>query len=250
MSVWDWFKTQFASTAEGGQKVDLEQVQRTIGYHFRDTDLLCLALTHRSYAHAIDQYQHSNERLEFLGDSVLGLVIAEQLYADNPELREGELTKKKALLVSEATLAEIGIATSLNQHLLLAPEEDRSGGRDRPSIVSDAMESIIGAVFLDGGFESARDVTIRLIYIREPEIAADANRQNFKGDLLEYVQSRGDAMPQYEVISEEGPDHEKVFSVEVSLAGKRIGVGSGHSKKEAEQRAAASALKHLQTDHS
>jgi ribonuclease-3 len=208
-------------------------------------ELLRLGLTHRSWAYAIDEYPSSNERLEFLGDSVLGLVIAEQLYADFPDLREGELTKRKALLVSEATLAEIGISTGLNRYLLLAPEEEKSGGRERSSIVSDGVESVIGAVFLDGGFEAARDVVIRLIYTRESEIASDATRQNFKGELLEFVQGRGEAMPQYDVVSEEGPDHDKVFNVEVTLNGEKIGSGSGHSKKEAEQRAASAALEHV-----
>jgi ribonuclease-3 len=244
MGLGDWLKQLF-SASRGGEAVDYASAQRIIGYHFRDMELLRLGLTHRSWAYAIDEYPSSNERLEFLGDSVLGLVIAEQLYADFPDLREGELTKRKALLVSEATLAEIGISTGLNRYLLLAPEEEKSGGRERSSIVSDGVESVIGAVFLDGGFEAARDVVIRLIYTRESEIASDATRQNFKGELLEFVQGRGETMPQYDVVSEEGPDHDKVFNVEVTLNGEKIGSGSGHSKKEAEQRAASAALDHV-----
>ena len=250
MGLRDWLNQLLGSTGKGAQAVDLEAVQRVIGYHFRDPQLLCLGLTHRSYAHAVDDYSSSNERLEFLGDSVLGLVIAEQLYNDHPDLREGELTKRKALLVSEATLADIGISSGLNRHLLLAAEEERSGGRERSSIVSDAVESIIGAVFLDGGFEAARDVVIRLIYVRESEIVTDVNRQNFKGELLELVQGRGESMPQYDVVSEEGPDHNKVFNVDVTLNGRKIGSGSGHSKKEAEQRAASAALEHVQRETS
>lgn len=245
MGVWNRFKQLFDHKQDQSRHDAFEAIQQIIGYHFHGTDLLQLALTHRSFAHAVDQYHLSNERLEFLGDSVLGLVIADRLYQDNPDLREGELTKRKALLVSEATLAEIGISTGINQHLLLAPEEDRTGGRERSSIVSDAVESVIGAVFLDGGFEAARDVVIRLVYTWEPVIITDTSRQNFKGELLELVQSRGQGMPQYDVVSESGPDHEKVFNVDVTLNGKKIGSGSGHSKKEAEQRAAAAALTHV-----
>lgn len=245
MGVWDRLKQLFTPDQQVHRLITVEAVQDLIGYHFRSTDVLQLALTHRSFAHAADQYHLSNERLEFLGDSVLGLVIAERLYADYPDMREGELTKRKALLVSETTLADIGIRTGLNRHLLLAPEEDRSGGRVRASIVSDAVESIIGAVFLDGGFDAARDVVLRLIYTHEPTVTTDSSRQNFKGELLELMQSRGEGMPQYDVVSESGPDHEKVFCVDVLLNGRKIGSGSGHSKKEAEQRAASSALEQV-----
>jgi len=248
MGVWDWVNQLIGVHRGEADQVHIEAVERIIGYHFRDPAHLLLGLTHRSYSHAVDDYQRSNERLEFLGDSVLGLVIAERLFADNPDLREGELTKKKALLVSEATLADIGIDSGLNCHLLLAPEEDRSGGRERPSIVSDAVESIIGAVFLDGGFEAARDVVLRMIYIREPDIVNDVTRQNFKGELLELVQSRGEGMPQYDVVDESGPDHNKIFNVEVTLNGRRIGSGTGHSKKEAEQQAASAALAHVRRE--
>lgn len=242
MGFREWLQELFAAQKGVDNQVDLAQVQNIIGYHFRDPSLLLLGLTHRSYSYSIDDYPSSNERLEFLGDSVLGLVVAERLYKDNPDLREGELTKKKALLVSEATLAEVGIDCGLNRHLLLAPEEARTGGYERPSIVSDAVESVIGAIFLDGGFDAARDVVIRLIYTREPQISSDATRMNFKGELLELVQSRGEAAPVYEVVSETGPDHDKIFDITVSIGGKEIGSGSGRSKKEAEQHAAADAL--------
>ncbi len=245
MGVWERLKQLFTPDQQEHRLISVEAVQNLIGYHFRDTDILQLALTHRSFAHAADQYHLSNERLEFLGDSVLGLVIAERLYQDYPDLREGELTKRKALLVSETTLADIGIRTGLNRHLLLAPEEDRSGGRVRASIVSDAVESVIGAVVLDGGFDAVRDVVLRLIYTHEPLVTTDSSRQNFKGELLELMQSRGEGMPQYDVVSESGPDHEKVFCVDVLLNGRKIGSGTGHSKKEAEQRAASAALEQV-----
>ncbi len=199
-------------------------------------------MTHRSYSHSMETNEPCNERLEFLGDSVLGLLIAEQLYRDNPEMQEGQLTQTKALLVNESTLADIGRNIKLNGYIRLAAEERRLGGHDRPSIIADAFESVIGAVFLDGGLDAARRVVLRLIYSQREEIISDASRRNFKGELLELIQGRGDGLPRYDVVSEEGPDHEKVFCVEVYIGGVKFGVGSGLSKKEAEQKAAAMAV--------
>lgn len=242
MSLWNKVRSIFAPPSARDEKISLQEVQNLIGYQFRDESLLKMSLTHRSYSYSSDSEALSNERLEFLGDSVLGLVIAEQLYRDHPDMREGELTKTKALLVNESTLADIGRDINLNEYLRLAPEEDRSGGRDRPSIISDAFESVIAAVFLDGGIEAAREVVLRLIYARKEDIVSDASRRNFKGELLELVQARGKGMPRYDLVSEEGPDHEKVFRVDVYVCGRKIGTGSGSTKKEAEQKAAAVAL--------
>lgn len=243
MGVWGKLRTLF--TARRCDLLDLDKVQATIGYHFRDESLLRLALTHRSYSHTVLSDEASNERLEFLGDSVLGLVVAHELYRDHPDIMEGKLTQAKALLVNESTLASIGKRIGLNRYLLLSPEEDRSGGRDRPSIISDAFESVIGAVYLDGGLDAARDIVLRLIYSRREALARDASRRNFKGDLLEYAQALGAGMPRYDVISEDGPDHEKVFRVVVHIDGDKVGYGSGSSKKEAEQKAAAAALESI-----
>ncbi len=225
--------------------INPEEVQGLIGYRFKNVQLLRLGLTHRSYSYAQDEYSQSNERLEFLGDSVLGLVIAEFLFKDHPDLREGELTKTKALLVSETTLAEMAIDSGLNRYLLLAPEEERSGGRERASIVSDALESVIGAVFLDGGLTGAREVVHRLIYSKKEQIISDSSKRNFKGELLELMQARGDGMPRYEIVSESGPDHNKQFSVDVYIGRIRVGLGTGHTKKEAEQQAASAALEYF-----
>jgi ribonuclease III len=241
MGLWNNLK-KILNSDNKTEEICLDKIQDIIGYHFHDSELLLLSLTHRSYSYSKSQKNHSNERLEFLGDSVLGLIIAEQLFNDHPDLDEGELTKTKALLVSETTLAELAIESGLNQHLLLATEEDRSGGRERPSIVSDAFESILGAVFLDGGLDAARDVVLRLIYVYKDKILSDSSRRNFKGELLEQIQAQGNGMPRYDVISEEGPDHAKVFSVEVNVGGEIIGHGKGNSKKEAEQKAASDAL--------
>lgn len=241
MGLWNNFK-KLLNSDQDTEKICLDKVQDIIGYHFHDHNLLLLSLTHRSYSYSQSQNNKSNERLEFLGDSVLGLVIAEQLYNDHPDFFEGELTKTKALLVSETTLAELAIDCGLNLHILLAHEEDRSGGRERASIVSDAFESILGAIYLDGGLDAARDVVLRLIYIHKEKVLSDSSRRNFKGELLEQIQAQGNGMPRYDVVSEEGPDHAKIFTVVVNVGGEIIGHGKGNSKKEAEQKAAADAI--------
>jgi ribonuclease-3 len=243
MGLRDKVKSILSPLTARKKKDPLQQVQKLIAYQFRDLSLLETSLTHRSYAHSNDNRIMSNERLEFLGDSVLDLVIAEQLYRDHPEMDEGELTKTKAMLVNESTLAEIGRQIHLNKYLRLAPEEVRTGGRERPSIISDAVESVIAAVFLDGGIEAAREMILRLIYARKDDIVADKSRRNFKGELLELVQARGEGFPRYEVVSESGPDHNKVFNVDVYVGDQKLGSGSGSSKKEAEQKAAAMALR-------
>ena len=224
---------------------DLKAVQQLLGYSFHNSELAALALTHRSFTRGDTEDSPSNERMEFLGDSVVGLVIAAQLYLDHPTVREGELTQTKARLVNEVSLASVAIDTGLAELVLLSPEEERQGGRERPSILADAYESMIAAVFLDGGFRAAREVVLRTLYARRDSILSDDSRRNFKGELLELVQGKGEGMPRYEVISEGGPDHQKVFDVRVSVGGRILGSGSGFSKKEAEQKAAAEALHNL-----
>lgn len=222
-----------------------EQVESVIGYTFHNPALLILALTHRSFNKNKDNKYYSNERLEFLGDSVLGLVIADQLYHDHPHLREGRLTKLKALMVNETTLANIGRYYGLNNCILLSDDEEKLGGRERPSIVSDAMESIFGAVYLDGGMDAAADVVLRLIYANKETILSDKSQKNYKGELLELMQARGEGMPHYHLVDESGPDHEKKFSIDVYVGSEKVGSGAGLTKKEAEQKAASQALKKL-----
>ena len=233
-----------------GAKVDLEPVQRLLGYHFKKPDLLTLSLTHRSYTRFDPTHSPSNERLEFLGDSVLNLVVSDQLFRDQPGIHEGELTKIRAKLVNENTLASVARRIGLNQYIRLSPEEERAGGRERASIISDALESVIAAVYLDGGIEVARDVILRAIYAHRDDIVADSAQHNYKGELLELVQGWGEDMPRYEVVEESGPDHNKIFTVTVHVLGKEEGIGHGSSKKEAEQQAAARALQRLRhRDH-
>jgi ribonuclease-3 len=248
MSFWkNYFKNNKSSQKDNTKNI--KAIQNIVGYSFRNPSLLVLALTHRSFNRVQDNNHPSNERLEYLGDSVLGLVIADRLYHDHPEFREGRLTQLKAMLVNEITLADIGRQVGLNNYILLSPEEEKLGGRNRNSIISDAFESIIGAVYLDGGFESASDMVLRLIYTRKESIITDDSQKNYKGDLLELTQSRGEGLPHYEVDSETGPDHAKEFQISVYISNKKIGSGFGYSKKEAEQKAAAMALEELSKEN-
>ncbi len=218
---------------------------KKFGYRFSNVSLLLEALTHRSYVYHSNGSAVSNERLEFLGDSVLGVVIAKYLFDNNPDYDEGDLTKTKALLVNETSLSMVGADIGLNDLILMSPEEEKSGGRDRSSIISDAMEAVIGALFLDGGLKAARNFIYQTVLRYSDEIFSDSTQRNYKGELLEFMQHRGQPPPYYEVISEEGPDHEKTFHVIVKTAGELSGTGSGPSKKEAEQKAAAESLKRL-----
>jgi ribonuclease-3 len=241
MSFRTWYK-RLVTAGRYRPDDSVRAVQKIIGYTIINPQLLANALTHRSYANNLEGSLLCNERLEFLGDSILGLIISEQLFRDYPRLQEGELTKTKAMLVNESALAECGLEWKINEHIYLASEEDRTGGRARPSIIADAMESIFAAVYLDGGLEASRDVVLRLLYTRRDEILADASRRNFKGELLELAQARVQGLPRYDVVAEEGPDHQKTFHVKVFINGTCYGEGSGTSKKEAEQNAAAEAV--------
>jgi ribonuclease-3 len=249
MGIWDSFKTAFGpGKADRAEKL-LREFQRAINYRFNDVDLLRVALTHRSFAKSGEkEWLPSNERLEFLGDSVLGLVVSEFLYNRYPEKLEGGLTKLKSLLVNETTLFRTAEMLNLGDYILLSQEEDRAGGRKRPSINADAFEAVIGAIFLDGGLVAVKQVVNRFLLSQMAAIAADKTFRNFKGELLELIQARGAGMPRYEVTSEEGPDHDKTFMVVVYCNGDCIGTGTGSSKKDAEQKAAAQALQKLKAE--
>ena len=228
---------------------DLRGFEAIIHYHFRDPDLARQALTHRSYLHSLpdkDKGGESNERMEFLGDSVVGLVVNEFLYRKFTSLREGELTKMKSLLVSRVILSRTAKDMGLGDYILLSEAETGSGGRDRASILADTLEGVIGAVYLDGGLEPARRLTEKLLLRQVHEILSDANLANYKSMLQEYVQGEFKTHPQYRISSELGPDHEKVFTVEVVVNQKVLGRGHGNNKKEAEQEAARDALLHFE----
>ena len=226
---------------------DLKGLERILKYQFQNASLARTALTHRSYLHATPgKGGESNERMEFLGDSVVGLAVNEFLYNKFPKLREGELTKMKSLLVSRVILSRTANQMGLGHYVLLSEAETGSGGRNRASILADTLEGVIGAVYLDGGLEPAKKLTERLLLGEVHEILSDANLANYKSMLQEYVQGEFKTHPQYRISSEMGPDHQKLFAVEVVVSGKTLGRGHGSNKKEAEQEAARDALLHFE----
>jgi ribonuclease-3 len=217
----------------------LAEVERRLGYHFADPALLLLALTHRSWCAEHEGYE-PNERLEFLGDSVLGLVVTDHIYRCHPELAEGQLAKVRAAVVSAAALADVAAELDLGVGLRLGRGEEASGGRGKASILADALEAVLGAIYLDGGWEPARELVLRRFGTRVAHAASGPGTQDYKTRLQELVARRGGRPPEYLVV-EEGPDHEKVFHATVAVAGLAQGRGQGRSKKQAQQAAARQA---------
>ena len=222
----------------------LTKLEQGLGYTFRNKALLENALTHSSYANENrERHLPDNERLEFLGDSILGFVVAEYLYRNFPDKPEGELTRIRADLVCERNLAEAAATIELGSYLLLGHGEEQGGGRKRDSIVSDAMESVIAASFMDGGFAAAKEIIDRLILSNIPK--GRPRNFDYKTAFQELVQRKKDQQIHYELTGESGPDHDKHFEVEVLLNGKAVGHGVGSSKKRAEQAAAEAAIEGL-----
>ena len=222
----------------------LTKLEQGLGYTFRNKALLENALTHSSYANENrERHLPDNERLEFLGDSILGCVVAEYLYRNFPDKPEGELTRIRADLVCERNLAEAAATIELGSYLLLGHGEEQGGGRKRDSIVSDAMESVIAASFMDGGFAAAKEIIDRLILSDIPK--GRPRNFDYKTAFQELVQRKKDQQIHYELTGESGPDHDKHFEVEVLLNGKAVGHGVGSSKKRAEQAAAEAAIEAL-----
>ena len=226
----------------------MEKLEEKLGYTFHDRRLLENALTHSSYANENkSKGETSNERLEFLGDSVLGMVVADHLYRTHPDMPEGELTRTRAALVCEDSLVEVAAQLELGQYLKLGRGVDAGGGRKRPSIQADAVEAVIAAVYLDGGIGSARKLITNFILTNNEREQEGAVR-DFKTALQELVQRESGRVLSYRLMGESGPDHAKVFSVEVDLNGRPIGAGEGRSKKEAEQNAAKAAMAKLKAE--
>ena len=222
----------------------IKDLEERLGYKFSNISLLLGALSHSSYA---NEHYHdglkSNERLEFLGDSILGMVVAEYLYRNFPDRPEGELTRMRADMVCETALASIARTLELGNHLLLGKGEEAFGGRERPSILADAVESVIAASYLDGGMDAARGIINRFVLSDVP--VTRMHNVDYKTALQERVQQKKNQVLSYRPLGEQGPDHHKEFMVEVLLNGKVAGTGSGTSKKRAEQAAAKAAMQAL-----
>lgn len=223
----------------------MDELEAKIGYSFKDRALLRTALTHSSYAnerHGGDC--QSYERLEFLGDSILGLITAEFLYAHEPRLPEGRMTKLRAELVCESSLYRVALKLELGKHMRLGRGEEHTGGRQRPSILADMVEAIIAAMYLDSGMEQSRRFVLDMI-LKDAPIDESHTNADYKTRLQELVQRKSDQHISYTMTGESGPDHNKLFSFSVSINGVPAGEGSGRTKKEAEQMAAMKALEAL-----
>jgi ribonuclease-3 len=222
----------------------LDDFQQRLGHVFADGELLRLALTHASFGHEKRQRVPDNQRLEFLGDAVLQLSVTEELYRRFPELPEGRLTVLRARLVNRHHLQELAQELGLGEHLILGRGEENSLGRERPSILADAMEAVLGAVFAEAGWAAARAIILRLLEraLAVIEEEGEASGVNPKGSLQERLQAEGEQPPVYRCISESGPAHARVYEVVVEWQGQELGRGQGASKKEAETHAAEAAL--------
>lgn len=225
-------------------KKSVKELEKIIGYEFVSRDILMLALTHSSYANEIkDRESPYNERLEFLGDSVLGVIISEYVYNKHKDCKEGELTKMRSKIVCEATLSECARSIELGEYMLFGKGEEMTGGRTRRSILADAFEALLAAIYLDAGMSVVKPILFNLmndkIEMAEKGLIVD----DYKTHLQEIIQTKKDNKIRYELIEEMGPDHKKVFKTAVKLNNEIIGVGEGRSKKESEQEAAMVALR-------
>ena len=230
----------------GIDEIDIAQIEAKLNYNFNEKEYIIHALKHRSFLSVTNESRlSSNERLELLGDSVLGMVVVEYLYRKFPTKEEGDLTAIKSLLVSRKILARISRQIGFGEFLLLNEAEENAGGRNRSSILSDAFEAITGAIYLDGGLQNAVKFIHEKLLYRINEIISEERNKNFKSILLEYSQGHSLGSPRYKVKREDGPDHDKLFTIEVFIKDKVLGVGKGNSKKKAEQFAAKDALKKI-----
>ncbi len=225
---------------------NLGELQKKLGYTFKNEDLLRLALTHPSVAHEGTEHTPHNQRLEYLGDAVLGLVLAHELFLRFPKLEEGPLTKARAQMANSRTLAAEARRFALGEELILSRGEQTSGGRHRTSALADAFEALIGAMFLDGGYQAVHDFILRAFQAPFGGLKEIPSLHNPKGELQELLQADSLEAPQYEVTSVTGPDHDRIFECTVFHGGAELGRGQGKSKKSAESQAASAALQELQ----
>ncbi|OJV64719.1 MAG: ribonuclease III [Clostridiales bacterium 38-18] len=230
-------------------EVLIKKIEALIGYNFKESHYLTRALTHSSYSNENKKEKlKNNERLEFLGDSVLGLIISEFIFSHYLQLEEGQLTKVRAKIVCEASLGEAARQIKLGEYMLFGRGEEMTGGRERASILSDAFEALIAAIFLDGGMECARTFVLKQLKPTIDDAVQGKLFVDYKTRLQEVIQVQKGNRIKYDIVREEGPDHAKIFFTEVKLNDSVIGIGSGRSKKESEQEAAKQGLLRLATD--
>ncbi|WP_456458772.1 ribonuclease III [Nitratifractor sp.] len=218
----------------------IQALEEKLGYRFRDRKLIVEALTHKSY-----KKPYNNERLEFLGDAVLDLIVGEFLFHKFPDSDEGVLSKIRASLVNESGFATLARAIDLGRYIYLSPAEENNNGRQKPSLLSNAFEAVIGAIYLEAGLETSRDIVVRLLDSTYPVIDLDTLCRDYKTALQELTQASHGVTPDYRLLGSRGPDHRKEFEVAVLLGGETIATAKGHSKKSAQQKAAEIALKKL-----
>ena len=226
----------------------LVPLQGVLCYQFKDLELLNKSLTHKSYSNEVLLSLKNNERLEFLGDSVIDLIMADYMFLTYPDLPEGSLSKIRAAIVNENSLARLAIKLELGSYLLLGKGESFSGGRQKASILANAYEALVGALFCDSDFRTTADVFLPQLIEKIDEYMGACIATDFKSDLQEYTQNRFSCVPLYEVVGEIGPGHNKRFDVKVKIRSQVLGSGKGRSKKEAEQNAAKEALSTFLTD--
>lgn len=224
---------------------DLLEFQKSLGIHFKDLTLLNTALSHKSYVNESSADLENNEKLEFLGDSFLGFVVSAVLYNQNLYFKEGTLARIKSYVVSEQSLYKIGREIDIQKYILIGRGEEKSGGRNRKALISDCVEAVIGAFYLDAGYRNTKTLVQRLFYKEIIEVEKNRHEKDYKSILQEYSQKRFKVVPQYMVVNTEGPDHNRRFYINVSIRKRIYGPGTGGSKKEAEQMAASIALRYL-----
>ncbi|KMQ51047.1 Ribonuclease III [Chitinispirillum alkaliphilum] len=219
------------------------KLQQTIGYRFHTDALLTQALTHKSAISPDDKKGLlSNERLEFLGDAVLNCLVTEHLFFLHPEKSEGQLSKIKSLIVSRKILGEVALSVNMGPFMILSSSEEKSGGRARASILSNAFEALVGAVYLDGGLEAAKELLSKFLFQRIGEFLRDESNINYKSKILEMAQKDGFGIPKYTTVESSGPDHAKEFKIRIDIADIPMGEGTGKNKKDAQQNAAQNAI--------
>lgn len=234
-------------TLSGERRKELQLFEKNAGIRFRRLELLNLAFCHRSYANEITGTDN-NEKLEFLGDSVLGVVVSQYLYEELKDKNEGDLARIKSFVVSEDSLAQISRELKIDNFILIGKGEEYSGGRSKKAILADCLEAIIGAFFLDSGFKSVRLFVLKFLIPQINKVLEDKHNKDYKTLLQEYVQKRYKNYPKYVLTKKTGPDHDRTFWVEVKINGETKGAGSGKNKKEAEQKAASQAYNSLYGD--